>query len=253
MLRTLCHAWCAVGRFDDPVASCFFGCGSTDGHAVAHLTVCLVVTQWVAASLPLVRIVPANSVASLIHALLTLGPRAMQHAVYCDLSPWAIDRLRHGRREHPFALLRARPRELVLRHAFCHDTVLAKLVAPRVLVPTPGFVMQCRALEESFSSRASACKTQMWCAHSGCVRYRYWAGDWYWTGTGLVPDWYRTATRGCLTTHVGLARCCTGMGQIRGRSGVEVWWIWVRPSLDLGSTHGRCAVDTAPISHTTCP
>lgn len=42
-----------------------------------------------------------NSVASLIRALMPDGPHAAQHAMCCDVTLWAVDRLRHGTREHP--------------------------------------------------------------------------------------------------------------------------------------------------------
>lgn len=70
---------------------------------------CLVVVHWAAAGLPLISTNPENSVASLIRALMPDGPRATQHAICCDAIFRAVDHLRHGSREHPLALFRARP------------------------------------------------------------------------------------------------------------------------------------------------
>lgn len=91
---------------------------------VTHgLFACPVFLHWAAASLPPAPLDPDSSVASLIREMSLPETRAMQHAVFCDAALWAMDRLRHGSCEHPLALMRARLKELVLRHLACRIAV----------------------------------------------------------------------------------------------------------------------------------
>lgn len=55
-----------------------------------------------------------------VSALVHDGPRATKHdPVVCDVTLWAVGRLRRGSRERPLAVFRARVKESVLLHTFC--------------------------------------------------------------------------------------------------------------------------------------
>lgn len=105
--------------------------------AVSHLLGYPVALHWASVHIPLLRVNPASSVASLVRDLSLLGHRPAQHAMFCDITQYLcrgntiVAALGCGARPSqalvPAPLhvpLRSRFKELVLRHSVCRVAVV---------------------------------------------------------------------------------------------------------------------------------